>query len=382
MTISLVSALPASPGAASSVTAATGVGGDSGGLSGLFALLFQDAKGAQTLLPQGADADGEASGFAALLQAADAPDAGTQGLAAWLAGLKTGAAKGEGADLPVDMPKSNDADTDANADADLTSLVVPLTAPVEAKAVVPQGLAAQPSAQTTLSGSADPSLSPTLAADAADDLSAGKLSLAAGGMNTANLADGDSPSSSGQQAPGFASLLAERAAAPQTAQTPQAAPAATPEQRIDAPISDAPRWTAQVGDKVIWMNKNGVQEVRLQLTPANLGPMTISLSLSGEEGKAHAVFTAATAEVRHTLEEAMPRLREMLSASGISLDSTQVGQQFRDPRQAQARWEDAIENHNHLGANTLECKESIQERYTAPHLMTAQTGVGLVNLFV
>ena len=66
----------------------------------------------------------------------------------------------------------------------------------------------------------------------------------------------------------------------------------------------------------------------MQLNPAELGPLSISLKF-GEQG-AQAHFLSAHAQVRQVLEQAIPQLREALAEQGISLGETSVGEQ-RDP---------------------------------------------------
>jgi flagellar hook-length control protein FliK len=100
---------------------------------------------------------------------------------------------------------------------------------------------------------------------------------------------------------------------------------------IQAPLHD-PRWNQQLGDRVLWMARGEAQTAQISITPAHLGPIQISISLQGDQMTAH--FISAHQEVRQALEDAMPRLREMLSGAGINLGQANVGaqQQQRDTR--------------------------------------------------
>lgn len=95
---------------------------------------------------------------------------------------------------------------------------------------------------------------------------------------------------------------------------------------IASPLHDRSTWTQEFGDRIVWMAKQDQQSADIRITPANLGPVQISLNI--EDGKASAVFASPHAEVRQAIEEALPRLREMLNGAGISLDQANVGSQM------------------------------------------------------
>jgi len=99
-----------------------------------------------------------------------------------------------------------------------------------------------------------------------------------------------------------------------------------PRATLSTPVA-SPAWGERLGEQILWMSKNGQQQVDLKLHPANLGPLSISLNLEGDKATLH--FTVATQEVRQAIEEAMPRLREMMAAAGVSLGQTDVDEQTR-----------------------------------------------------
>ena len=95
-------------------------------------------------------------------------------------------------------------------------------------------------------------------------------------------------------------------------------------------------WDQAVGDKLVWMVNQKLQVAQLHLNPPDLGPLKIAISL--DQNQASAQFFSAHASVREALEVAMPRLREMLADSGITLGNTSVGAEaFREPTQQQPR---------------------------------------------
>jgi flagellar hook-length control protein FliK len=102
-----------------------------------------------------------------------------------------------------------------------------------------------------------------------------------------------------------------------------------------------PAWDNQVGQKIVWMVAGKEQSASLTLNPPDMGPMQVVLSVTNDH--ATVTFSSATPEVRQALEDAMPKLREMMSESGISLGNTSVNdgsaqqqQQARDDAAARA----------------------------------------------
>jgi flagellar hook-length control protein FliK len=92
-------------------------------------------------------------------------------------------------------------------------------------------------------------------------------------------------------------------------------------------------WENQVGQKVVYMVGSEEQTASLTLNPPDLGPLQVVLSVSNDQ--ASVTFSANQEEVRQALEDALPRLREMMSESGIALGNATVNAGMPDNRQAQ-----------------------------------------------
>lgn len=71
--------------------------------------------------------------------------------------------------------------------------------------------------------------------------------------------------------------------------------------------------------------RDGVREARLQLHPAELGRLQVTVITEGDQTKV--AFTAETAAARDAIEQSLPRLREMLEQSGLQLAQSDVGEQ-------------------------------------------------------
>jgi flagellar hook-length control protein FliK len=91
-----------------------------------------------------------------------------------------------------------------------------------------------------------------------------------------------------------------------------------------------PQFSEELSQQVRVFVNNGLQEARLQLTPADLGKVQITINMEGDH--ARVAFVAETAVARDLLDQSMPRLREMLQQSGIQLAQGDVNDQAESQR--------------------------------------------------
>lgn len=106
---------------------------------------------------------------------------------------------------------------------------------------------------------------------------------------------------------------------------------AHPTPQVATPVGQA-GWANEVGEKLTWMVGNLNSKADFVLTPPQMGRIEVSLTVSGDQ--ASATFIAANPAVREALENAVPRLREMLNDAGINLGQAHVGAEaFRQQAQ-------------------------------------------------
>lgn len=82
-------------------------------------------------------------------------------------------------------------------------------------------------------------------------------------------------------------------------------------------------WGAAIGERLVWMAKGEMQRAELKLTPPNLGPLEIRLTV--HDDKASVAFVSHHAATRDAIEAALPRLREMLAQEALQLVRADVG---------------------------------------------------------
>jgi len=110
-------------------------------------------------------------------------------------------------------------------------------------------------------------------------------------------------------------LLATANGARATAPQPPLALPANPVQQ--------PAFEQALGERLAWLVQEGRHDARIKLHPAELGSIDIRLSLDGDTTRIS--LASPHAAVRDALEQAVPRLRELLGSAGLDLGQVNVG---------------------------------------------------------
>lgn len=133
--------------------------------------------------------------------------------------------------------------------------------------------------------------------------------------------------SSGTAANPFA--LQQASATTASAARAEEAAAARPSVHTIEPEVGTDKWGPALGQQLARMSTTGHHTAELNLNPAGLGPLKVTLSLG--DNQAQAMFVSAHESVRKAVEAALPQLRTSLSEQGITLGQASVG---ADTRQA------------------------------------------------
>lgn len=81
-------------------------------------------------------------------------------------------------------------------------------------------------------------------------------------------------------------------------------------------------WADEMSVRLSWLAQRGESKAELVLSPPNMGKLGVSLHMNGDQMTAQ--FVAASAATRDMLEQAMPRLRELLQQANIELAQADV----------------------------------------------------------
>jgi flagellar hook-length control protein FliK len=98
---------------------------------------------------------------------------------------------------------------------------------------------------------------------------------------------------------------------------------------VHVPVG-TPRWAEEIGSRLTLMTQKGEHTASLRLSPEHLGPLEIRIAMRDDQ--ASVWFGAAHADTRAAIEHALPRLRELFAATGMSLADAGV---FREPPKQQ-----------------------------------------------
>lgn len=120
-------------------------------------------------------------------------------------------------------------------------------------------------------------------------------------------------------------------------------------------------WDQALGQKIVWMVAGAQQSATLTLNPPDLGPLQIILNVTNDQ--ADATFISAQPEVRHALEAALPKLREMMNEAGIQLSDATVSSNASNQHGApQQNSHKAFNNFKESHLNTTAVSQTIQAR--------------------
>jgi flagellar hook-length control protein FliK len=119
------------------------------------------------------------------------------------------------------------------------------------------------------------------------------------------------------------------------------------------------------------VNQN-VQQAEIKLTPPNLGPLEIKISMQNDQ--TNVTFIAAQAPTREALESSIPRLREMFGEINLNLANVDVGhQQAGEPGQ-----DGATDRHSNGAASSHEASQSWSVDSASGRILT---GDGLLDTY-
>ncbi|SOD25465.1 flagellar hook-length control protein FliK [Variovorax sp. YR752] len=158
--------------------------------------------------------------------------------------------------------------------------------------------------------------------EAADDAQAKAAPIAAVAAATASDTDAQPP---------VAPIALQQLAAVATASSGSANDTAATRAPVHtiAPEVGSDKWAPALGQQLARMSTSGNHTAELNLNPAGLGPLKVTLSMG--DNQAQAMFVSAHESVRKAIEAALPQLRTSLSEQGITLGQTSVGAETRQP---------------------------------------------------
>ncbi len=153
---------------------------------------------------------------------------------------------------------------------------------------------------------------------------------------------------------------------------PTAMNTATYDIKVDSPVGQ-PKWNSEFAQKVVWLTNQQQQVAEIRLNPAHLGPVEVMLTITQDQATAQ--FSSPHLAVRDAIEQALPRLREMMADSGIQLGNVTVGADSFQQEHRQQHGQHSTPNHPyHSSDGKSETVLSIDTASSIRH-------VGIVNTY-
>ncbi|MEW9625474.1 flagellar hook-length control protein FliK [Rhodanobacter geophilus] len=113
-----------------------------------------------------------------------------------------------------------------------------------------------------------------------------------------------------------------------TAPAPMPAPPTPAPLQPQLPLSPGSSGFAdELGQQVVWMGQQDIQQAKIRLHPEDLGSLDVHLSVSHD--RVDVVFSAQHPAAVTAVQQSLPQLDHMLARHGLSLGHAEVGQQNR-----------------------------------------------------
>ena len=93
--------------------------------------------------------------------------------------------------------------------------------------------------------------------------------------------------------------------------------------------SRSPNWSQALSQRVLYMASHKMQEAKITLNPEKLGSIQVKLNIDKDQ-VVHVSMQTQQGTTREAIEQAMPKLKEMLESAGMAFGSLDVSDQRRD----------------------------------------------------
>ncbi len=109
-----------------------------------------------------------------------------------------------------------------------------------------------------------------------------------------------------------------------------------------------PQWAEKLTEHIAWLgNQQDVKSAVIKLQPEQLGPLEINISVTKDEATVN--ISSHSGLVRDMIDQAIPRLRDMMMDQGVNLvqvninaesNQRQFGQQGQNGQEVSAEYEE------------------------------------------
>jgi flagellar hook-length control protein FliK len=136
------------------------------------------------------------------------------------------------------------------------------------------------------------------------------------------------------------------------------------------PVNEPALFSQRLNQHISFMISDQVQSAQIAVTPADLGPVEVRVTMVGDEAKIQ--LSATHAATREALNEALPRLRASFAEAGIALSQAGVFAQMPERQQPDPS----------LGGQARASEHDFEPAPSAARSTARNLRVGLIDAFV
>ncbi len=147
---------------------------------------------------------------------------------------------------------------------------------------------------------------------------------------------------------------------------------------LPAVTIDRPGWEQSFANNVSWMNNENVQTANIRISPSDLGPLEIKMTI--KQDQLSLSINAHHALTRETLENAMPRLKEALSSNGFNSINMDVSGQQTNGGSAENNTQTGSDRFGSDDPSEYESEQD-EDGLIQPEPRMTMAGSGMVDIF-
>lgn len=83
------------------------------------------------------------------------------------------------------------------------------------------------------------------------------------------------------------------------------------------------QWAEKFSEHITWLGHQGIKSALIRINPEDLGPLEISIKVVKDSASVNIV--SHSSHIRDVVDQALPRLREMMADQGLNLSEAHVG---------------------------------------------------------
>ncbi|MDP3269256.1 MAG: flagellar hook-length control protein FliK [Legionella sp.] len=100
-------------------------------------------------------------------------------------------------------------------------------------------------------------------------------------------------------------------------------------------------WPDQFSERIVWLGKQEINGAQIKLHPEHLGPLEINIKVIKDDASIN--IGSHNAQVRDAVEQALPKLRELMEAQGLNLAEVTIGADSNSRHFSQSNSEQDVE---------------------------------------